>query len=111
MPPAVDRHARIPQLEVGPDVGATVAAGLTNVPRLEIGQPHFVRPEIGVRRDVMPAVAIDQDAAQAHLAHLAERDLERPAVGLRRRVAAGRAGHRPIEVRRDRKSNYRFLAA
>lgn len=45
-----------------------------------------------------PVPAIDQDAAHAHLAHLAERDLERPAVGLCWRVASGRTRHAAIEV-------------
>lgn len=30
----------------------------------------------------MTAMAIDQDATQAHLAHLAEGDVDRPAVGV-----------------------------
>lgn len=34
--------------------------------------------------DMVAAVAVDQDAAQAHGPHLPERDLHRPAVGVRR---------------------------
>ena len=49
----------------------------------------FVRPAVGVQRDVMAAMAIDQDAAHAHLAHLAEGDLDRPAIGMCGAVAAG----------------------
>jgi len=43
----------------------------------------------------MAAVAIDEDAAQAHLA---ERDLERPAGGVCGRVAAGGRGHAAIKA-------------
>lgn len=57
----------------------------------------------------MAAVAVDQDAAQAHLAHLAERDLERPAVGMSWRVASDKARHAAIETRRRPESNYRLL--
>jgi len=57
----------------------------------------------------MTAVAVDQDAAQAHLTHLAERDLERRAICVRRRVAADRAGHPAIETRHGRESNCRLL--
>lgn len=59
----------------------------------------------------MTAMAIDQDAAQAHLAHFTKRDLELSAVGVRRRVASGRAGHPAIETRRGRESNCRLLVA
>lgn len=60
---------------------------------------------------MMAAMAIDEDAAQAHVAHLTERDLDRPAVGMRWRVASDRARHAAIETRRRPESNLRFLAA
>jgi len=37
---------------------------------------------VGVQSNVMAAMAVDQDATQAHLAHLAEGDLHRSAVGV-----------------------------
>lgn len=57
----------------------------------------------------MTAMAIDQDAAQAHLAHLAERDLNRPTVGVRGRVALDVARHGAIETQRRPESNCRLL--
>jgi hypothetical protein len=54
------------------------------------------------------AMAVNQDAAQAHLAHLAEGDLHLPAVGVRRRVALG-ARHVAIEAPCRRESNYQSL--
>ncbi|WP_210161920.1 hypothetical protein [Bradyrhizobium diazoefficiens] len=54
-------------------------------------------------------MAIDQDAAQTHFAHLAERDLERPAIGVRLRVASDRARHAAIEAGRRPESNYQSL--
>ena len=57
----------------------------------------------------MATVAIDQDAAQTHLAHLAEGDLERPTVGVG--VAADRTRHAAIETQREPESNRRFLAS
>jgi len=53
-------------------------------------------------------MAVDEDAAQTHLAHLAESDLHRPAVGVRGRMAYI-AWHRAIEARRPRESNYQSL--
>jgi hypothetical protein len=42
---------------------------------------------ISAKSDVVAAMAVDQDPAQAHAAHLAERDLQRPTVRVRRFVA------------------------
>lgn len=100
--------ALVTTLKVGPHIGATTAARLTHTARLEIGQPHFVGPRVAVQRDMMAAVAVDQDPAHAHLAHFAKCDLERPAVGLRRGMAFG-ARHDAIEARRSRESNCRLL--
>ncbi|CUT98330.1 hypothetical protein CDS [Bradyrhizobium sp. G22] len=58
---------------------------LTDELWLEIGEPYAVRPKVGVQSDVMATMAIDQDAAHAHLAHLAEGDLERSTVSVRGR--------------------------
>lgn len=54
--------------------------------------------------------AIDQHTANAHAAHLAERDIERTAVCVRWYVAFW-ARHCRIEARRSRESNCRFQAA
>ncbi|MGY3278837.1 hypothetical protein ACVJ5M_006434 [Bradyrhizobium sp. S3.7.6] len=48
-------------------------------------------------------------ATQAHLAHLAEGDLEWSPVGVRRRVAAGRAKHAAIKAASKRVANYQSL--
>ena len=58
----------------------------------------------------MAAVAIDKDAMQAHLDHLPEGNLHRPAVGVRWRVAF-LTGHAAIETRRRRESNCRLVVA
>lgn len=55
--------------------------------------------------------AINQHVPNAHLAHLAEGDLDRPAVGVRWRVASDRERHAGIEARRRRESNYQCLGA
>lgn len=47
---------------------------------------------------MMAAVAIDQDAAQPHLARLAKRDLHGPAVGMRRCMASSRTRHAAIKA-------------
>jgi hypothetical protein len=58
---------------------------------------------------VMAAVAVDQDAAQAHLPHLAEGDLHRAAVSKRGRVASDRAGHSTKDDAGRAESNYQSL--
>jgi hypothetical protein len=45
---------------------------LANKSPLEIGEPHIVRPAVGVQSNVMATMAIDQDATQTHFAHLAD---------------------------------------
>jgi hypothetical protein len=60
---------------------------------------------------VTAAGAIHEDAAQAHLAHLAKGDLDWPTLGVRGRVAAGRVRHAEIQPLRGRQSNYRLLVA
>ena len=64
-------------IEIRPDVGTAPAASGAGETRLKIGQPNVIRPGIGAGRDVMRTVivaAIDQDAANAGFAHLAEGD-------------------------------------
>jgi hypothetical protein len=63
--------------EVRPDVGAAIAAGLADEQGLDIGQADLVGPSAGVNRCRVAALevrAVDQDAVNAHLAHLAEGD-------------------------------------
>lgn len=97
--------------EVRPHIGAATTAALADETGLKVRQPHTVRPAVGLQGNVMAATAVDQDATRAHLPHLAERDLQRTAVSMRRRVAAGRAGHAAIEAIRRLESNYRLLVA
>lgn len=106
------RYRRPARPEIRPDLSPAPAASGTGKAALDVGQPYRIRPAIGADGDMMAAPvigAIDQDAAQAHLAHLAERDFDRPAVGVRGRVAADRTGHAAIEARRRRESNYQSL--
>jgi hypothetical protein len=68
---AADRSFDIP-IEIWANVGAGLAAGAACEP------PQIVRPAMGADRYRMATMenrAIDQDAAHAHVAHLAERDL------------------------------------
>ena len=104
-----DCKPRITPLEVRPNIGAATAAAPADEPRLEIGKPYIVRPSVSVESNVMTAMAIDQHAAHAHLAHVAESDLEWSAVGVRRCVAADRARHAAIEAQRKAESNYQSL--
>src|SRR5262249_19675875 len=62
------------------------AAGPADKPRLEVGQPHSVGPAIVAQGDVVAAsivLAVDQDAAHAHVAHPAEGDLDWAVCGSR----------------------------
>ena len=64
--------------EIRPDVGATPPALLADKAILDVGEPQIVRPGAGVHRDRVATGAvraIDQDAAHAHVAHVAEGDL------------------------------------
>ncbi|MGY4503132.1 hypothetical protein ACVWYH_007089 [Bradyrhizobium sp. GM24.11] len=106
-------NLRLTPIEVGPDLGATTPALATDKERLDIRQSNIVGPAISVQRNVMaaPVRAIDQDAAQPHLAHFAEGDLDRPTVGVRRRVASDLTRHAAIETRRAPESNCQFLGS
>ncbi len=59
----------------------------------------------------MTAMAIDEDAEEAHLPHLAEGDLDGATRDVRGRVAADGAGHAAIETRRRPESNFQPVAA
>jgi hypothetical protein len=62
---------------VRPNVRAPGAAGLANELLFDVGQPNPIWPSVGVDRGRVAAFvvrAIDQDAADAHLAHFAEGD-------------------------------------
>jgi hypothetical protein len=59
----------------GGTAGAALAAGLADKPRLKIGQPEVIGPLICADRTRMAAtkvLAIDEDAAHARVAHLAQ---------------------------------------
>ena len=67
-------------MPVRPDISASLAAGLTDKPRLELGQPDVIRPPVCADYDRLAALvirAIDQEPAHASFAHLGERDLLR----------------------------------
>ena len=83
------RHAA---LEIWPDLSSAAAATGTDEARLDTREANIVRPAIGAQSDMMAAMAIDEDAAQAHLPHLAEVILTgRPStcVGVWRRAGRG----------------------
>lgn len=67
-------------------------SGLTSAPRL----PQPAQTKRGSTSD--KRTSSDQHTAQAHRAHLAEGDLHRPAVGVRRRMALCRARHAAIKA-------------
>ena len=94
---AHDGKSSITTVEVGANLSAAVAASVTDETWLDVGQSNIVRPSIGAQRDVVAAVAIDQDAAQPHLAHLAEGDLHGSAVDMRRCGASSRTRHAAIK--------------
>jgi hypothetical protein len=77
-------------MKVRPNIGAPLAAGRAYEPRLEIGKPDVIRPGICADRGGMAAPiirAIDQNAADAGVAHLSEGDLLRATDG----------GHAPLK--------------
>lgn len=98
VPVVHDCKSSITTLEVRANVGAASTAAFADEPRLDIRQPNIIRPAIGAQRNVVPAMAVDQHIAQPHLAHLAERDREWPAVGVRRSVASDWARHAAIKA-------------
>jgi hypothetical protein len=97
---------RLPPIEVRPHLCPALAASDTDETLLDIRLPQIVRRAIGAERHGMAATivgAIDQDAAHAHLAHLAEGDFLRTRcehyfdfvfspISTSRRMASERAG-------------------
>jgi hypothetical protein len=76
-----DRHPT--PVEIWPHVGAALTADPTGEALLDIGQPGIIGPRIAADRNRVAAAvvgAIDQQAAHAHFAHLAKRDLLRAVV-------------------------------
>src|SRR5947208_3232097 len=61
--------------KIRPDLSRPVAAAGAYQTRLDIRQANIVRPAIGTECNVVPATAVDQHAAQAHLAHLTKGSL------------------------------------
>ena len=62
-------------MKVGPQIGRACAASLADEQRLKIGQLDIIRPLIGADPSPMAALvvrAVDQQAANAHLAHFTE---------------------------------------
>ena len=45
-------------IEIGPDVGASLAAGLAHEARLKIGEPNVIMPSVRTDRDRVAAVVI-----------------------------------------------------
>ena len=69
------KHTRLVPMEVGPDVGAALAAGLADEPIFDVGEPDIVRPLIATDRDGVAALvirAINQDTANAGFPHFPE---------------------------------------
>ena len=61
-----------------PHFRAALAAGGAGESRLDVGEPHMIRPAVGADLDVVPTAvvaAIDQHIADAGCAHVAECDL------------------------------------
>ncbi|MEH2487101.1 hypothetical protein [Bradyrhizobium sp. AZCC 2230] len=96
-------------LKVGPNLRDYHSPG-TQL-RLEIRKPHIVGPVVSVESNVVTAMAIDEHAAHTHLPHFAERDLERPAGGVRSCVASDGVRPAAIETRRGRESNRQSVAS
>jgi len=64
-------------MKIWPDVGSALAAFLADEPIFYVGEPDIVRPLVGADRGrvaTLVIAAIDQDAAHAGFAHLAEGD-------------------------------------
>jgi hypothetical protein len=76
--------------KIRPDVGASLAAGLADEARLQIGEPDVIRPWVCADRyrvAVAIICAIDQETVHARGAHFAEGNFLR-------------AGHAPLKRRR-----------
>jgi len=67
-------------MEVRPDIGASLAAGLTDEPCFELGEPDVIGPLVRAGRNGMAAMeirAVNEDAARACRAHFSEGDFLR----------------------------------
>lgn len=94
---------------VRPDVGASRPAGGADAALLDVAQPEIVRPGVGADRDVMAAMAPDQDASNAGGAHLGEGDLDRAAE--MSGAMASRTRHAPSKPVSMGAANYRLVGA
>jgi hypothetical protein len=77
-------------IEIGTDVGASLAAAPTDEPWLQIGQPDVIGPSVRAHgRPVAAAIigTVNQETAHASGAHLSEGDL----------LLAGEGGHAPLK--------------
>ena len=74
---------------MGPDIGATLPAGLAGELVLDVGKPDIISPAIGAHFDRVAAFVVgtvDQDAVDAGFPHLSESDF----------LLAGEFGHFPM---------------
>jgi hypothetical protein len=65
-------------VEIRSNVGAAMAASLTDKARLYVGQPHIIGPRIRAHGDAVAAAvvgALHEQPTHAHLAHLGKGDL------------------------------------
>ena len=79
-----------------------MAATFAYEPRLKIGEPNVIRPSVCADRDRVAALmvrAVDEDAANASVAHLSEGDLLR----------AGNGGHSRTYLRRPGRDGSRWI--
>jgi hypothetical protein len=77
-------------IEIGADVGNSLAACLADEPGFEIGQPDIIRPLVRAHGCPMAAMmvrAVDQKPGHASGAHLGEGDL----------LLAGEGWHAPLK--------------
>jgi len=66
----------LPGIEVRSELGGSRPASLADEERLQVGQPHMIRPTMATHRNRMAAVtvrAIDQQAVHPHFAHFTKR--------------------------------------
>lgn len=103
-------HLSVP-IEVGSHLGTALAACGADQARLDVRQPCLIRPAIRAQGNVVAAeAAIDQDAPDAHLAHLGKGNLDRATIRAGRGDASW-ARHPAKNARAEAESNCRLLAA
>ncbi|WP_027524103.1 hypothetical protein [Bradyrhizobium sp. Ec3.3] len=89
------------QLKVRADVRTAAPADAAGKARFDIGQAHLVGPAIGAQGHVVAATivgAINQDAAHAHVAHVAEGNLDRAVTGRCAVLTSDRLAHSAIKT-------------